>query len=83
MLRVVFNPGEKQHARGEWRAGVAQVHGEVPTAAQCCAVVMLSSSLPGKELVAKAMDVWAWFREAGKCCGLAGVHSCPPSPVAL
>lgn len=68
--------GEKQCERGEWEAAVVQVHGEVATAVLCC--VTFSSSLPGKELVAKATGVRFWFREAGKCPSLAGVHSCPP-----
>lgn len=83
ILHVVFNPRGKQRERGEWKADVAQVHGEMPTAAQCHAAVALSSSLPGKELVAKATDVWACFREAGKWSGLAGVHGCPPSSLVL
>lgn len=69
-----LTPREKQHERGEWRAAVAQVRGAMPTAAQCCAA---GGSLPGKELIATATGLWAWFRQAGKCSGLAGVCDCP------
>lgn len=66
-------PREKQRERGEQRAAVAQVQGAKPTAAQCCAA---GTSLPGRELVTTATGLWFWFRQAGKCSGLAGVHGC-------
>lgn len=62
-------PGEKQRERGEERAAVAQVQEAKSTAAHCCAA---GTNLPGKELVATGL--WVWFRQAGKCSGLASVH---------
>lgn len=76
-------PGEKQRESEEWKSDIAEVHGEMFTAARCLAAVVPSSSLPGKELEAKATDVWSWFREARKCSGLAGVRSWPPSLLVL
>lgn len=67
-------PGEKQCERGERRVAVAQVQGAVPTDAQCCAA---GNSLPEKELFATATALWVWFRQSGKCSGLAGVCGCP------